>query len=177
MLLLLRAYAVHVQCTLCERGCTSALQCVILTPLNDDDADGFFDSLHFRLFGRLPGHFTLISGQKYDAAVWATPFFGHKLVEYRPPTHGAGAVEDDEALLDLSAPDLPSRMVKPMPAWARDCLFQFLLPMGCVVILFVISFVLVRFGPLKGISGGPPSMTPNFASVEHDMDEGEYDDL
>lgn len=172
------------RCALFSRSCSratrgfAALQCVILTPLNDDDADGFFDSLHFRLFGRLPGRFTLISGQKYDAAVWATPFFGHKLVEYRPPAQGAGAADEEQhALLDLSAPDLPSRIVKPMPTWARDCLFQFLLPLGCVVILFVISYILVRFGPLKGISGGPPSMSPNFASVEHDMEEGEYDDL
>jgi hypothetical protein len=173
-------------------------------------ASEFAQSVHFHRFGRLPAFLTCLAPAtappgtpaeaKRDGVLWVTALHSNELVEYvQPPPPAAGDDDGEEvpdsALLDLLAADLPSRRVKKMPKWARDCLLQFVLPFGIVFAVFAISYLLVLLGPLKGIgdaewlkppphmqrdySGTHPPAAPTVAPVGvHEFDSpDEYDEL
>jgi len=186
-------------------------QVLVWTPAGDNAASEFAQSVHFQRFGRLPTFLAPLvpapSGgeaarERRDGVLWVTALHSNELVEYTQPPAAAAAADDDgeevpdSALLDLLAADLPSRRVKKMPKWARDCLLQFVLPFGIVFAVFAISYLLVLLGPLKGIGDAewlkpPPHMQRDYSGTHppeaptptplvgvHEFDSpDEYDEL
>jgi hypothetical protein len=156
------------------------MQVMIYTPTNSELCDEFFESLHFEKYGRIPKRFVASNGHTVDAAVWITSLHSLELTQYDNP--------NTESLLDLSNPNLPSMKKKHMPKWVRDLLLQFCLPIGVVALLFIISYLLVIFGPLQGISEpnwlervtgkkvSVPTSTPRVAFHQFDGPD-EYDEL
>ena len=63
---------------------------------------------------------------------------------------------DRRRLLSPLTQVLASRVSK-VPKWQRDCFLQFILPILVIALLFLVSYVLVVLGPLKGISGTHPA--------------------
>ena len=104
-------------------------------------------ALPFEALGVWPGHYELPGGRE-DAAVLVLPLRGAELAEFE---RGAGAAAG--AGVEVNLLDAKLKRRARMPAWQRDLLFHYVLPMGAVALLFAVSYLLVLLGPLKGISG------------------------
>lgn len=142
------------------------MQIFAYAPADDVASANFFDDVHFTKFGVLPRYFKRrtddapVAGDKYEgvdpttAALWVSVLRGNELVEYKRPAAAAGSRrrgDDEEGDLDLTTPDIAKLRVKRMPKWLRDILLQFLLPIGIVGVIFIVSYLLVVLGPLEGI--------------------------
>lgn len=149
---------------------------MVYAPSGSGALNEFWESVHFSPYGKIPRYFQTASGP-VDAIVWLTVLNGKELIEYVNPD------PDPEALVDLSSPTLLSLRKKHMPKWLRDFLLQFVLPFGVVGLVFLISYLLVLFGPLKGISSegwleSKSQTTHTTPSVGHTFDHpDEYDEL
>lgn len=141
-------------------------------------ANSFYEDAGYTLMGEIPEYYSLkvegVDGKvreaKEAAHVWARPFHDGVLAVYQPTKAGEG-----KSIINLADPEL--KRVKKMPQWMVDCGFQFLLPLCIVAILFVISYVLVLLGPLKGISrkymkdGSAADEDSDLDPLSNDVDE------
>jgi hypothetical protein len=107
----------------------------------DEKVSEFYTENEFDRIGVLPQYYT-IDGKKVDASVWVRAFHRAQTVIYKPQVQGQP--------VDLSVRPL----TKPwrLPGWLWTLFLQFGLPICCVALLFAVSYLLVLFGPLRGIS-------------------------
>lgn len=102
----------------------------------------------------MPKHYT-IDGKPHDAHVWVLPMKGSHPVTYK----GSG-VKGEPADLTDPAHAVPLRVWRLSPA-VRSLLLQFGLPIGGVILLYLVAYALVVLGPLRGISGHKPGQVTN----------------
>lgn len=85
--------------------------------------------------------------------MWVMPFESLELQEYHASAQAARPGDEiegvEEALVDLSDPELAKRKVRRLPRWLRNCLLQFFLPLGVVFTLFLLTYAFVAFGPAE----------------------------
>jgi hypothetical protein len=103
----------------------------------------------------VPKHYT-IDGAPHDAHVWVLPMKGSHPVTYK----GGGGAKGEPADLTNPAHTVPVRVWRLSPG-VRSLLLQFGLPIGGVVLLYLVAYVLVVLGPLRGISGHKPGQVTN----------------
>jgi ribosomal protein S18 acetylase RimI-like enzyme len=157
----------HIASDLLHRGVQDALteakvQVVFLhAPRGNDVVDTLFDGMSFVRFGYVPG-FYAAAGGKADASLWAAPFHHGQLASYAPQVKGEE--------LNLAG---EMKRAKRAPKWVTDCALQFGLPICIVALLFVISYVLVLLGPLRGISN---KYMDNGAAPYEGVDVSEYEE-
>lgn len=135
------------------------------TRAGDDASRGLYHAASFTQVGRVPGHYT-IGGAPVDAHVWAVALKGSHVATYRRGADGQPP--------DLSKPQELRRVeVWRAPPWARTLCLHFGLPIGAVVLLYLVCYALVVAGPLRGVGGERGALDPH-ADV---LDEGEFDEF
>ena len=158
----------HVDVRHANSTAPSRVQVFLHTLAEDRASNALYDSMHYRLLGRVPEHYK-IDGVARDAHVWATPLNGSVLVEYAAPVGGG--------LVDLSSPTLaavPRKSAR--QSWARTLFVQFALPALVVLVMFGISYGLVVAGPLRGVGrlvlgrgGGPTTGAGALADDDEEL--------
>lgn len=111
-------------------------------PESNEVTAEFMEQLNFIKYGYLPDELQRPDGTTENAIVWAMPLHSRDLIDY--------TLGRDE-LTDLSRKDLHIARKRRIPPWLRSFAIHFILPIVFVGAIFLISFMFVYLGPLKGI--------------------------